>query len=262
MSPDDQTHSAREDEAIVREFLAPLQRLQPVLPRELPPAAQRPARPPRSLLFAAVIATVAVLAAAAVALNDNLPGRHSAGKLILDERPASERMRVFRAGEPAVQLPQALASSMRALARSHANVNPLLQPGELDFDRARLLLSGLGARDLAIYAVPSTKGSVCYELASIGGACIDLFPADFPISWALNGFHDQEGNAHWWLSGIAADEVAGVSVRVAGSDEPARLERNAWFYEAPPEVGDADLMRATLIVTLVDGTTADRPVAP
>jgi hypothetical protein len=262
MSPDDHSRSARDDEAVVREFLAPLHRLDSMLPRELQPAASRRARPRRSLVLAAVVAILAAIAVAAAALNDNLPGRHAAGELILDERPAAGRMRVFSADEPAAQLPQAFARRMRALARSHANVNPLLQPGDLVFDHARLLLNGLGQRELAIYAVPATSGSVCYELAPIGGGCIDLFPADFPISWALNGFHDQDGSAHWWLSGIAADEVVGVSVRVAGSDEPARLERNAWFYEASPGVSDADLARATLIVTLVDGTTAERPVAP
>lgn len=126
-------------------------------------------------------------------------------------------------------------------------------PGE-----ARDLATGLGtAGDETITAFPTTAGEVCYELSDGGGSCANLetWPWN-TVGFTFSIFSSRNGGTR--VYGIASDEVASVSVEIAGVEHPAILENHALYYQLPPGVHESEIQQ--IVAIWKDGSTHSVPV--
>jgi len=98
--------------------------------------------------------------------------------------------------------------------------------------KGRLLLGNLGQDGLAFYAVPDTKGEVCYVLVPRGDAncTVRLQHGIDPHVDAGGG--DRRGDVY----GLVSNEIVSAKVLVGKRWHRARVAQNAMFYELPPNV--------------------------
>ena len=98
--------------------------------------------------------------------------------------------------------------------------------------RARLLLAHLGRDEQRFYAVPDTKGNVCYALVPSGepncarGLVHGIDPHVDP------GSAGRRGDVY----GLVSNRIVSARVQVGTRWHRARLARNAMFYELPANV--------------------------
>jgi hypothetical protein len=114
--------------------------------------------------------------------------------------------------------------------------------------RSRLLVADPKA-GLSVYAAPMTDNGVCYEVPEVGGRCLsDSFPvaAQSGRHWD-NNISPLTGRCYpLSVVGLVPDDVATVTVVVAGHEQAATLGRNAFLY-----VADAKSLKASDVSTVI-----------
>ena len=113
-----------------------------------------------------------------------------------------------------------------------------------------MLLPAAGKQHVNVYAY-AKDGKVCLVVSGQGGIghCVEhLREADGHLSAAL-GVVDSEP----FVFGLAADDVAGVTVSVAGRDYVATLANNAFFAALPSQQIASHPI--TVTARLADGST-------
>jgi hypothetical protein len=104
-------------------------------------------------------------------------------------------------------------------------------------DESRLLLSGLGVRDVSLYAWPTTNGWVCWARVGEGGGggCIRAFADARGTRIGFGGIDPHQPGSGYpgTLIGLLPDDVVAAPVQVDGVVQAAIVESNAIFYELP-----------------------------
>jgi hypothetical protein len=125
--------------------------------------------------------------------------------------------------------------------------------GRVRTSKGRLLLSKLGPDRRSIYAFPTTKGAVCFNVTGIvEGSCMRAFRVGEPAALVGAIFYDPGGD-HAELAGITKDGVRRVQVLVHGRPHAAVFGHDAWYYRLPRGLPMAAAKK--LIVTLKNGST-------
>jgi hypothetical protein len=159
-------------------------------------------------------------------------------------------------------LPEGVVAVAEQVERGAATVDDALQPGSLDLSASRRLLVAKDGR--GFYAVPTSKGSVCYFLAAVGGDSADG-------AGCAASFDDLSGRVAWFaedpdelgagkpvtIGGLVPDDVTGVGVLVEGVIHESQLQNNAFVYELP----SSSRWPTALEVTYRDGSSRDVSLA-
>jgi hypothetical protein len=121
-----------------------------------------------------------------------------------------------------------------------AGVPEHLYPGAWETDRSRALLSGAGRLNGHVFAVPTTRGYVCYTLAitlvdprfpNAAGGCVARLTDDEPLSVSVfdpDGFDKGEPVI---VGGLMGDSVLSVDVVVNGARNSTTIGQNAFYFE-------------------------------
>jgi hypothetical protein len=128
--------------------------------------------------------------------------------------------------------PPAVARTLSDL-EGQEQVNEALRPGKPDIRSSRLLLDDVGSWHGAIYAAPTNRGNVCYFVTVGPETCPAGFTQDFPVDVMIFDRDEVGGGSPAAVAGLVPNDVAAVTVVVAGVGHPARLDNNAYFYELP-----------------------------
>jgi hypothetical protein len=171
--------------------------------------------------------------------------------------PAVDEMAVFaRPAEEADTLPPRFHYRLESSLRPCPALGPPIWGciGEQLAIESRLLLSGLGEREVKLYAWPTTEGYVCWGLNTVGGGCTPDFELNKPRAAFLGSDPDSGGEgAPGAIIGIVPDDVVAVDVVVSGNRRPATFGNNGFYYElSSGACGMASFDR--IIVTHRDGS--------
>jgi hypothetical protein len=220
---------------------------------------RRPRRTGRALvLAAAVLASASGVAVAADVVDVPWFGK---------DKPAG-RVHAFDGNEPVAITPgpsafngredgkipsEALKSLHQMVDRVPASFPEDVQPGKILDARARVLLEDHTDRAyaVAIYAAPTSKGQICYLVEGMilgSSECVHDFDEAAPVRFNVDS---DSSHAVVGLSGITADEVTSIDVRLSsGSVEQAEIGRNAFAWHAH----DLSDRPTGLILGMSDGT--------
>jgi hypothetical protein len=168
----------------------------------------------------------------------------------------SASLGVFQAaGRPSDSLSTAARPGRRlvAIARAMGRTSGRLDPGRVQLRRARLLATGIGPAGARLYAAPTTRGWVCYAVASPLLAFNCLPRLDHGLYLEVVD-RDGPGGRAPYVFGLADDSVAALRLQVGTRLQDARLGRNAFTYTFPRSERRAQSLRA-VVVTRRDGST-------
>jgi RNA polymerase sigma-70 factor (ECF subfamily) len=156
-----------------------------------------------------------------------------------------ERRLRFEAPYLHTHMERTTIGSLQEMARAYDD-------GEAIMDELRLVLDG----DLVMYAVPTTRGYLCYshwirDGRSAGATCARRFTDQQPIKFGITTERDRR-----IIDGVMSDEVSSIRlVFVDGSEQPVRLGTNAFAWIGP-KIGPIALRLA-----MRDGSTRTFPIA-
>jgi hypothetical protein len=157
------------------------------------------------------------------------------------------------AAPPAVEAMAALKRSDLRVSRTPVLVERLPPGMDAAPGTVRKLVSDLGSMNFAVYVWPhGGSGSICMVSTHGGGGCLGRFWVPFDMS--VSDFDRLGAGQPAVVWGPVSDDVARVTVTVAGHAHEAIVENNVAFYEFP----DASLLPGDLqrvVVTLRDGST-------
>jgi hypothetical protein len=132
-------------------------------------------------------------------------------------------------------------------------------PGEVLVAGGRLLLSGLGPEQRAIYVFPTANEHVCFVITGLSAGCKKAFVVGEPASIGGSVFYfPPTSGPPAELAGLTKDGVLRVQVVLDGTPYDAIFGRDAWYYRFPTNEIEATAATA-LIVTRSDGSTATVP---
>jgi hypothetical protein len=211
-------------------------------------------------LVGLLVATVAIAVPDLTGNQPGPPGAHSASSsgeaAVADVRVLSEPV------DAADALPNGIAAVAEQMERGAASVDDALQPGSLDLSASHRLLVAKDGR--SFYAVPTSKGRVCYFLAAVGGDSADG-------AGCATSFDDLTGRVAWFagdpdelgagkpvtVGGLVPDDVTGVGVLVDGVIHESQFQNNAFVYELP----SSSSWPTALEVSYRDGTSGEVSLA-
>jgi hypothetical protein len=125
--------------------------------------------------------------------------------------------------------------------------------GRVELRSARLLATGIGPSGARLYAAPTTRGRICYVVASPLLTFNCLRQLDHGLFVQVVDRDGPGGHAPY-VFGLADDSVASVRLEVGRTLHDARLSRNAFTYTLPRAGLRAQAVRA-LVVTRRDGSS-------
>jgi hypothetical protein len=161
--------------------------------------------------------------------------------------PVARQMHAFAA--PPLQpgaLPANVATGLERMADPRSHGAPML--GE-----ARRLRGNLGTNHVALFAVPTSGGVVCFlvnERTYVGSCASEFSRAQGNVAVAL---YFGEG-VPFTVAGLASDEVKGISVLVNGERRVASLENNVFFWQSDSAAVTRDSLDGLRVVQ-ADGTS-------
>jgi hypothetical protein len=191
-------------------------------------AQRRKRRRRRALLLVALAVPLALAAAASVAATGTFFGGMDLQLATLrDERLAARPAEFTK-----------LSRAVRALPRDRASERAWLVAGH------------------RVVGYTAANGSFCYRFGELTAGCLHpgVLTSDNPLAATTD-----YGPATFRVYGIAADDVAGVSLQGRGMTVHAIVTRNAFFLERKSFGGTRGLS-ATLIARMRDGTTRHVPL--
>ncbi len=145
--------------------------------------------------------------------------RSSIGRSLTESSLAKELAVFKRARSSDDDIPRSVSETIRRLTEE-SNV------GEPRFTRGRLLLRDGADSRLSLYAVPTSRGWVCYATMSGLGHCLSELSGQ--ASLTVQGRREKPTVVH----GLLANDVADVEVIVEGHDPvPAIVGENAFYRE-------------------------------
>lgn len=172
----------------------------------------------RLIVLAVIAASSAVGATAALALTDHAP------------QAAAQRLSGLDGHQAAA--PAYVVTAAAQLSEEPAEVPDELLPGHVDEQDAHLLLSDLGSSGASLYAMPTSKGQVCWVITNGPASCVDAFDADMPAGWAVYDIDGVGVGQPAAVTGLVPDEVETVGVVVNGISRNATVANNGFYYES------------------------------
>jgi hypothetical protein len=145
--------------------------------------------------------------------------------------PLAPTLAVFARPRTKADVPPPAVAATLADLEGQERVSEALRPGTPDLRSSRLLLDDVGSWHGAIYAAPTDRGNVCYFVTVGPETCPAGFTQDFPVDVMIFDRDEVGGGSPAAVAGLAPNDVAAVTVVVAGVGHPARLDNNAYFYE-------------------------------
>lgn len=169
------------------------------------------------------------------------PAAAGVGMRAIDALPVFTRLRSARD-----TLPRAAADEIAEIDGAQSSVQPSLRVGAAEPQDSRLLLSDLGSRHVALYAVRTSKGQVCTVFSERYGSpgCFGKFATESPISWDVRDVDEVGAGDPAIVSGLVPPQVSSIDVVVGGATHRAELANNAFFYE----LSDSSLWPDALVV--------------
>lgn len=151
-----------------------------------------------------------------------------------------------------------------AAIQSQANDVTQNPPGVTNQDgtpvtsEARDLLTGLGTSGETLSAFPTSNGTICYVLNPAGGgSCGNLETRPWNTVGLTFSIASSRSDGTR-VFGVVADKVTAVSVEIDGTDHPALLRNDGFYYQLPTGLSEGDIMR--IVATWQDGSTHTFPV--
>lgn len=129
--------------------------------------------------------------------------------------------------------------------------NDSLENEHVEVASARLVLEGLGQRNLRVYIAPTTRGAA--YLLLVGG--FDYF-CDGEFGWH---FWNPDGPPRPYALGLIPDDVTEVHGTVLSRTYEAAANGNAFFFELP---GELDMDAITSIKLIYDDGSMQELIAP
>jgi hypothetical protein len=111
-------------------------------------------------------------------------------------------------------------------------VGPTFDVADSFVGRARVLLAHLGQDEQRFYAVPDTKGDVCYAFVPSGERNCARGLVHGIDAHVDPGSASRRGDVY----GLVSNRIVSARVQVGTRWHRARLARNAIFYELPAKV--------------------------
>jgi hypothetical protein len=146
-------------------------------------------------------------------------------------------------------IPEAVTAAYQRLGAAAAHAAPGLRPGNFLFDEMRLLLSGLGPRNDALYIVPTSTGNLCIYFTALSPGCQDRFTDDAPVSLSVSDPDRLGSGEPFTIYGIYPVDVVNISVVVDGEPQAALMANNGFYYR----LADPALIPDSILVAFDDG---------
>ncbi|HZS29997.1 MAG TPA: hypothetical protein VFA37_01930 [Gaiellaceae bacterium] len=150
-------------------------------------------------------------------------------------------------------------SYITELAADVGNVAPGIAPGHNGTplpDQARDLIENAGAAHDTLGAFPTSTGEVCFEVLAAGDCGRVDGSAAFGTGITFGILSTRSGGTR--LYGVAADNVAQVDVEIGGTDYPATLRNNGFYFALPDGVDSGQIQN--VVATWTDGTIHKFPM--
>lgn len=195
------------------------------------------------LLGAATIGLVLAAAVLATSTDTTSPGARIEAVQIGDS-PENTPLRALSIARTSGGVPSDLHGLFNDLAGT-ADMPEQVQNGAMRLAEGRLLLSGLGTTNARLYAMPTTKGRVCYVLTGGPASCAGAFAADRPVGIVRFDPDALDSGLPMSVFGLTANNVRAVDIVVAGVTYRAQLANNAYFFEVPTAGSQPESLRVT-----------------
>ncbi len=121
---------------------------------------------------------------------------------------------------------------------------------------ARDLISNAGPDHDTLGAFPTSSGAVCFEVLAAGACGRVDSSAPFGAGITFGILTTRNGGTR--VYGVASDDVAKVDVVINGTDYPATLSNNGFYFALPVGVTSDEIQ--SVISTWTDGTVHTFPV--
>lgn len=199
-----------------------------------------------------VVVAALVLLAAGCGGSKEVPTT-TATYAAFEKAPAAQAMAKVFSHASTGHVPQVVVAAVTRLART-------VHVGTVIVKRGRLLLSNLGPKRRSIYAFPTTKSQVCFEITGLAVGCKPAFVFGAPAS--MDGgslYFPSSSGPPAELAGITKDGVRHVKVVLKGRAHNAIYGHDAWYYRFANNRIPATAA-TKLLVTLADGSTKTIPI--
>lgn len=124
-------------------------------------------------------------------------------------------------------------------------------PGSGQAQSVRVPLMHVGRYDRSVFIFRTTKNRVCAGVTDFSAGCLTVFPADQPMTVEPGAGYNDEGPIVW---GLVRDGVRSVSVRANGTQYPAQVRGNMYYFQGPVATDTPDALQS-VTATTADGQT-------